>query len=89
MQLVEDAVSLVDVLAPPDCVLRAPIGLSNGQVCGHGWCVGVGVGDMLCCRYTRIWLDQCCPRLVERCKDHHIGSRLWAGLRQNSNTSYK
>ncbi len=43
LQLVEDAVSVVDVLAPPDNVLRAPIGLSNGQVCV--WCVcGCGCG---------------------------------------------
>ena len=28
-----DAVSLVDVYAPPDFILHAPIGLSDGQVC--------------------------------------------------------
>ena len=34
-QLKDEAVALVDVLAPPDHVLRAPIGLSNGEVLGE------------------------------------------------------
>ena len=31
-QLKDDAVSLVDAIAPPDFVLNSPIGLSDGQV---------------------------------------------------------
>ena len=32
MQLKDEAVSLVDVLAPPDFILNSPIGHSNGKV---------------------------------------------------------
>ena len=31
-QLKDDVVSLVDVIAPPDFILRSPIGRSDGQV---------------------------------------------------------
>lgn len=30
--LVNDAVSLVDVLAPPDFILNSPLGMSDGEV---------------------------------------------------------
>ena len=32
IQLKDEAVSLVDVIAPPDFVLQSPIGASDGQV---------------------------------------------------------
>lgn len=32
MQLKDEAVSLVDVVAPPDFILKSPIGASDGQV---------------------------------------------------------
>lgn len=32
-KLVDNAVALVDVLAPPDFVLNSPLGMSDGEVC--------------------------------------------------------
>ena len=32
LQLKNEAVSLVDVIAPPDFILQSPIGSSNGEV---------------------------------------------------------
>lgn len=32
-QLVREAVALVDVLAPPDFILKSPLGMADGQVC--------------------------------------------------------
>lgn len=34
-ELVKDAVSLVDVLAPPDFILNSPLGMADGQVYKH------------------------------------------------------
>ena len=38
-QLKDEAVALIDVVAPPDHILKSPIGHSSGQVCGdfHLW----------------------------------------------------
>ncbi len=33
LQLKDEAVALVDTIAPPDFVLQSPIGSSDGQVC--------------------------------------------------------
>ena len=35
LQLKDEAVAIVDVIAPPDFILQSPIGLSNGQVTLH------------------------------------------------------
>lgn len=48
-QLKDEAVSLVDVVAPPDFILKSPIGASDGQVdctLGPGGLQGEGQWDL-------------------------------------------